>query len=392
MKCNHPVWLASLRMASPSRYRGTPSGRAKPAPRVDWHGALGPGFVACRWRAVQWIPEMQSHNRVFLPADAADQPAVAAPGWPLHRLRGTSMGTDWSVLAYAPPDVGAARLEAAIAQELDTAIALFSTWHAHSEVARFNAAPAGVWHFSPRCWSLVADSLALARATEGAVDPTLGALVNLWGFGPSGPRPSTIPTHDEIQAALQASGWQRVQADPAQRSLHKPAGLRLDFSGIAKGWAVDQVSARLVREGARAHLVEIGGELKARGLKHDQQPWWVELEDTSAAPGQRSLVALVDMAVATSGDTQRHFVHGGRRYAHTIDGRTGWPAAHGIASVTVLHPQAMQADAQATALTVMGPAQALAWADRQPLAALLTLHGDDGPAEHMSAAMAAMLA
>jgi thiamine biosynthesis lipoprotein len=255
-------------------------------------------------------------------------------------------------------------------------------------VARFNAAPAGSWRFSPPCWALLADSLAWAQASGGAVDPTLGALVDLWGFGPGGQRPAhaPLPTRDEIATALQASGWQRVQADAAQRTLRKPAGLRLDFSGIAKGWAVDRVSARLEREGARAHLVEIGGELKARGLKADLQPWWVALEG-----GPRSLLALVDMAVATSGDAHRHFEHGGRRYTHTIDGRTGWPVAHGVAAVTVLHADAVQADAQATALTVLPPAEALAWAERQGLAALLTLRTDGRLQQHMSSAMAAML-
>ena len=328
-------------------------------------------------------------ENVFVPAETdADLPAVPAPGWPLHRLAGTSMGTHWSVQAYAPPGVGAAHLHAATVRELDHAVALFSTWHAHSEVARCNAAPAGRWRFSPACWALVADSLAWAEASGGAVDPTLGALVDLWGFGPGGPRPAhaPLPTQDEIATALQASGWQRVRADAAQRTLHKPAGLRLDFSGIAKGWAVDRVSARLEREGARAHLVEIGGELKARGLKPDLQPWWVALED-----GPRSLLALVDMAVATSGDAQRHFVHGGRRYAHTIDGRTGWPVAHGTTAVTVLHADAAQADAQATALTVLAPAEALAWAERQGLAVLLTQRSDDGLQPRMSRAMAAML-
>ena len=338
---------------------------------------------------------MPEANRVFVPAEAgAAMPAVPAPGWPLHRFTGATMGTHWSVQAYAPLQVDAERLQAAIVRELDHAIALFSTWHAHSEVARFNAAPAGTQRFSPACWTLVQDSLAWAQASAGAVDPTLGALVDLWGFGPGGPRQppqAPLPCAHEIEAALQASGWQRVQADAAQRTLRKPAGLRLDFSGIAKGWAVDQVSARLTREGACAHLVEIGGELKARGLKPDLQPWWVALEADAADVGPRSLLALVDMAMATSGDYRRHIDHGGQRYAHTLDGRTGWPVAHGVASVTVLHPQAAQADAQATALTVMAPPQALAWAERQGLAALLTLRTEQGLQEHMSPPMAAML-
>ena len=329
---------------------------------------------------------------VFVPVEAGGTPpAVPQAGWPLHRFAGESMGTHWSVQAYAPPAVQAGQLQSAIARELARTIALFSHWHAHSEVARCNAAPAGPWCFSPDCWALIADSLAWAEASGGAVDPTLGALVDLWGFGPAGPRPTQapLPTQGEIASAAQASGWQRVRADAARHTLHKPAGLQLDLGGIAKGWAVDQVSAWLVREGARAHLVEIGGELKARGLKPDLQPWWVALDDGTGGP--RSLLALVDMAVATSGDAHRHVDHGGRRYAHTIDGRTGWPVAHGVAAVTVLHAQAAQADAQATALTVMEPAQALAWAEQQGLAALLTLRTDDGLQQHMSSAMAAML-
>lgn len=339
-----------------------------------------------------------SAHRVFVPADdAAAMPAVPAPAWPLHRFQGTSMGTHWSVRAYAPPQVPARRLQAAIAQELEHAIALFSTWHAHSEVARCNAAPAGRWRFTPECFAVLAESLALAQDSAGAVDPTLGALVDLWGFGPAGarqPPQPPVPAPHELQAALQASGWQRVQADPQQCTLRKPAGLRLDFSGIAKGWAVDQLSARLLREGAAAHLVEIGGELKARGLKPDLQPWWAGLEapDGAAPPQRRSLLALVDMAVATSGDYRRCFHHAGRRYAHTLDGRSGWPAAQGIASATVLHPRAMLADAHATALTVLGPRQALAWAERHALAVLLAVRTEAGLQERMSPAMAAMLA
>jgi thiamine biosynthesis lipoprotein len=330
--------------------------------------------------------------RVFVPVDAGPAlPAVPAPAWPLHRFAGESMGTRWSVQAYAPPSVAAGRLHAAIDRELAHAIALFSHWHAHSEVARFNAAPAGRWRFSPACWALVAESLAWAKASGSAVDPTLGALIDLWGFGPCGPRPAhaPLPTQGEIASAVLVSGWQRLRADAADRTLHKPAGLRLDLGGIAKGWAVDQVSARLKREGARAHLVEIGGEIRARGLKPDLQPWWVALDD--GAGGPCSKVALLDMAVATSGDAQRHFVHGGRRYAHTIDGGSGWPVAHGVAAVSVLHARAAQADAHATVLTVMPPLQALAWAERHGLAALLTLRTDGGLQQHMSTAMAAML-
>lgn len=308
------------------------------------------------------------------------------------------MGTTWSVQAWAPGQIHGHALQAAIHAQLQRAIDLFSHWHSHSEVAQFNAAAAGDFGFSADAWAVVADSLALAAQTQGAVDPTLGALVNLWGFGPPGPRQPplhAVPSQHDIDTALRCSGFARVGMNAPTRSLHKPADMRLDLGGIAKGWAVDQVSAALLHAGAEVHLVEIGGELKARGLKPDWQPWWVELEPADEQASQmappRDLLALVDMAVATSGDWRRQFSHGGQRLSHTLDARTGRPIANGIASVTVLHAQAMQADALATALSVMGAEKAMAWASHHKLAARLTVRGAQGLTEHLSPAMAAML-
>lgn len=347
-------------------------------------------------------------NRLFLPTEGDLSPQLPArppPDARLHRLGGTSMGTRWSVKAWAPAPVSGTHLQSAMEAELQHTVGLFSHWHAHSEVARFNAAPAGPWSFTAEAWPVVAQSLALAQATGGAVDPTLGTLVDLWGFGPPGPRRPPLPALPEardIGAALRASGWQRLRVDAAERTLHKPAGLRLDLSGIAKGWAVDRLCTRLIREGAAVHLADVGGELKAHGIQRDLQPWWVTLEAPRPLAGDcaasaagapvRSLLALVDGAVATSGDWRRHFVHDGRIHAHTLDPRTGRPCANGVASVTVLHPQAMHADALATALTVMGVEQALAWCTQRKLAARIVERTAQGLAEHLSPTMAAMLA
>ncbi|WP_225783093.1 FAD:protein FMN transferase [Xenophilus sp. Marseille-Q4582] len=338
-------------------------------------------------------------HEVFVPADETQAlPVRPAADWQAHRFAGTAMGTSWAVKAWAPAGATGEALQAAIHAQLQRTVDLFSHWHAHSEIGRFNDAPAGAFGFSEAAWPVIERSLALAQATQGAVDPTLGALIDLWGFGPAGPREppdAAVPDAARINAALQVSGWQRVRVDAATRSLHKPAGLRLDLGGIAKGWAVDQVSAALLRAGAAVHLVEVGGELKARGLKPDLQPWWVELESPSseARPredGRRSLLALVDAAIATSGDGQRHFEHEGQRLAHTLDGRTGCPAGHGIATVSVLHASAMEADALATALTVMGLTRALAWTAHNGLAARITVRGAQGLSHHLSPAMQAL--
>ena len=230
----------------------------------------------------------------------------------------------------------------------------------------------------------------LADDTDGAVDPTLGALVDLWGFGPPGPR-SGLPTDEDIATALSVSGWQSLRLNREARAVQQVGGMRLDLSGIAKGHAVDRVSERLTALGATSHLVEIGGELRGSGVKPDARPWWTELQAAPGAPGPRTLAALFDIAVATSGDWVRNFSVFGQSYGHTLDGRSGRPLTHGLASVSVFAETAMRADALATALTVMGPQEGPAYAAATDLAALFVLRGTSGMTEHLSPALIAMI-
>ncbi|WP_292261371.1 FAD:protein FMN transferase [Brevundimonas sp.] len=308
-------------------------------------------------------------------------------------LKGETMGTTWSARVVPPPSADHAALEAAIQAELDAVTALFSPWVRSSEISRFNTAPAGMWAVSPEFWSLVDQAMDLADETNGAVDPTLGALVDLWGFGPPGPRSAETfpPTDEEVAAALAVSGWRALRTHREGRGLMQMGGMKLDLSGIAKGHAVDRVSDRLTVLGATAHLVEIGGELKGRGVKPDGQPWWVEIEPAPDSGVPRTLAALIDLAVATSGDYRRAFTAGGRLYPHTIDGATGRPVDNGVTSVTVLHDSAMKADAYATALTVMGAEAGAEYAAMLGLAAQIVERTPDGPVERMTTAFAALL-
>jgi thiamine biosynthesis lipoprotein len=157
----------------------------------------------------------------------------------------------------------------------------------------------------------------------------------------------------------------------------QPGGVTLDFSAIAKGFAVDRVAQLLDRPEVSTSLVEIGGELKARGIKPDAQPWWVEIEhppDDAADSGFPEIrIALCGLAIASSGDYRRYFEHDGSRYSHTLDPLSGAPITHPIASVTVLHEECMLADAYSTALAVMGPVEGLAFADKNRLAAVFIL-------------------
>jgi thiamine biosynthesis lipoprotein len=198
------------------------------------------------------------------------------------------------------------------------------------------------------------------------------------------------PTADEVALAREGAGWRRLSCQDG--AVFQPGGLRLDFSGIAKGYAVDLVAQGLAGLGFDSALVEIGGELHAAGIKPNGQPWWVDLEAPPGAPFDPCRFALYGSAIATSGDYRRVLVDGDQRFSHTLDPHTGYPVTHGLASVTVLAASAMLADAQATAVTVLGPDAGYDYAVRGELPALFVDRRQGHWRERMTPALAAMLA
>ena len=299
------------------------------------------------------------------------------------------MGTTWSVRYLGGAETSASR--PGIEAVLEKVVAQMSGWRPDSAICRFNAAPAGSWHTLPGEFQAVLDcALEIAEASGGAFDPSMAPLVDLWGFGPV-PAAEGTPEPAAIARALARMGWRGLR--PEGDRLLQPGGMGLDFCGIAKGYAVDLVTEYLVAQGLASFLVEIGGELRGQGMKPDGSPWWVEIEAVPgmAAPDANFVVALHGLSVATSGDYRRFFEQDGRRYSHTLDPRTGRPVAHDVASVTVLDPSCMRADAWATALFVLGAREGLAMAAREGIPALFVTREEGRLAEHLSPALAAML-
>lgn len=330
-------------------------------------------------------------NRVLVPHNLSPDSLPAHPdGASLHALKGRTMGTTWSVLMVCPAD-DLRWLGAGVQQELDKVVAQMSHWEPDSDLCRYNAAGAGSWHRLPAEFLEVLEaSLAYAQVSEGAFDPTIGPLVDTWGFGPA-PERNAPPSPQEIAAARARVGWQALRLDDAGQRLLQPGGLQLDFSSIAKGYAVDQVARYLGRAGVEHWLVEVGGELRGQGCKADGQPWWVELERVGEQL-PHTVLALHGLSVATSGDYRRYFEHHGRRYAHTLDPRSGWPVTHALASVTVLHPECMQADALATMLGVLAPDEAYDFAAQHNFAAQFVLRTEQGFEERLTPAFEALAA
>lgn len=316
---------------------------------------------------------------------------------PVARLHGRSMGCDWRVSFVAEPGIDAVQLSGGIESVLADVVGQMSTWEPEAAISVFNRAAPGTWlPLSPGFAMVLACALQVARTSDGALDPTAGALTSLWGFGPAGRyhQPGfALPAAADIEAARQRCGWRRLQVDPDAMRLRQPGGMELDLSAVAKGFAVDEVSRYLRRMGVEHHLVDIGGELRGAGMKPGGQPWWVDVQLPPGAEGATSTrIALHDLAVATSGDYLQGFRTNGRWYSHCIDPRSGWPIDNGVCSVTVLHDECMLADAWSTALMVLGPAAGRDVAEAQQLAAQWLVRAGEGVAEHCSSEYRALVA
>jgi len=310
--------------------------------------------------------------------------ALPPGGSTLYTASGTSMGTGWSARLMLPPGADGAAVKAALQAELDEIVAQMSHWEPDSLLSRYNAAPAGSWHALPPQFFEVADyALRVFEDSGGAYDPAGGRLVNLWGFGPAR-RYDQAGFHAPDAVAIGTALAQRAAGQPvldrAARRLLQPGGALLDFSSVAKGYAIDCMARCLEQRSVRHYLVEAGGELRGAGTKANGEPWWVEIEcvpDADSASTQ-AIVALHGLAIATSGDYRRYFQHGARRAAHTLDPRSGYPVVNGLASVTVLAPTCMAADALSTALTVLGPDDGLAFAEARGIAARFLVRAASG--------------
>lgn len=316
----------------------------------------------------------------------------------VQSAQGHTMGTTWSVRAVLPVELTLRSWQGVIQAAVDLVDGQMSTYKPASALSRFNQSPAGTWHVLPsECFEVVAHALQVACDSDGAYDPTVGPLVNLWGFGPDAAC-SEPPAEAVIDAARERIGWWKLKLDELTRSAFQPGGVYLDLSSVAKGYAVDLVGRYLDSLGVEAWLVEVGGELKGKGMKPDGTPWRIGIERPGAAVGAvafmdqlSQVLTLSGRAIATSGDYRRQFENDGTRYSHHIDPRTGRPVPHAVASVSILASEAIQADPMGTLMTVLGPEQGMAYACDHGLAVMFILHGASGLEERLSPAFEAAL-
>ena len=281
------------------------------------------------------------------------------------------MGTTYTVkVRPVPTSIELDELHANIEHILAEVNSTMSTYDPGSELSRLNRNPSTDWvDISDGLLVVLQAALVTSELTGGVFDVTVGPLVNLWGFGPD-MKEDDVPSDAAIADAMVRTGYRRIHLRDSPPAVKKErSDIYIDLSAIAKGYAVDRVADYLGSLGIANYLVEIGGELRGKGLNPEDKPWSIAIE--KPVPGERTVervIHITDQGMATSGNYRNFFEKDGRRYAHIIDPRTGKPIAHELASVSVVSDSCMNADAMATALLALGPEAGFALAEQQGLA------------------------
>lgn len=241
-------------------------------------------------------------------------------------------------------------------QEVDSLLFVFnqslSTYILNSEISQFNRDT--VFYFElPFFLPVLKESKRVYVATDGAFDPTVMPLVRAWGFGPD---QSQMPDSSKIDSLLQYVGFDKISFDSKMVTKSKP-GVELDFSAVAKGYGVDVICMWLAEHGISNYFVEIGGEVKCKGVNNEGKSWRIGIEDPTREINSRSTKAIVELqnrAMATSGNYRNYYVVDGIPYSHTIDPASGFPVRNVLLSATVFADDCITADAFATAFMVIG--------------------------------------
>ena len=311
---------------------------------------------------------------------AAEQNIAREVTGTVTTVRGDAFGTKFTIkVALAEGNNLSPQFDQNIAATVERLDAQMSLWDDDSELSRFNRASGEDWFpVSKELVTVVEAAGQIRQRSEGAFDPTVRPLLALWSFGP-GDRPNRVPSQEEIDVARSLVGTDvetRREPVPALRKSHPQ--VQLDLNAIAKGYAVDVIADLVESYDPIGYMVEIGGEVRARGRKTDGAPWRIAIE--RPVVGERASDVAVDLqdgALATSGDYRNYFEADGQRYSHMIDPRTGRPITHKLASVSVVAEDCMTADAWATALMVLGPEAGYTLAVQERIAAMFLIRDGD---------------
>ncbi len=317
-----------------------------------------------------------------------DKPSAPLADGQAWVAEGKTMGTFYRVSLASPPPAALVGLQEQISRLLDHDNHELSTYQQDSVLSRFNqyngTAPQPI---SAGMADLISTALRIGAKTGGAMDITVGPLVNLWGFGPD-KQPVSMPTQAQIDLARQRVGLRhlRLTEDVDGQWLQKDLpDLYVDLSTLGEGYATDHLAALMERRGITRYLVSVGGAVISRGLSPQDKPWRVAIQKpTDQAVEAQAIVDLQGHGISTSGSYRNYYELQGKRLSHIIDPATGRPIDHKLVSATVIATTAMEADGWDTGLMVLGTEKAQALAQQQGLAVYLITKTERGFAAWMS--------
>jgi NosR/NirI family nitrous oxide reductase transcriptional regulator len=306
-----------------------------------------------------WILLLAASVFVFWPAQR--MPAKASE--PSTELHGPAFGTTWSVKLRGANETIV--LQKRLAAELERIESTLSHWRTNSATSRFNAARTTQPVEMPEeLVALVARALEISRASDGAFDITVAPLVQAWGFGPNG-TPPHAPDAEELARLRSFTGWEKLLANTNANTLQKNhPDLQIDLGAILQGYAADRLAAILAENKQTNFLINVGGELLARGR------WRVAIEDPARPEQPLRTVSLENTALATSGTYRAKRADGKKKWSHLINPHTGEPIEHDTVLVSVIDASCARADAWATTLIVTGGQRAEELASTNKISAL----------------------
>lgn len=296
-------------------------------------------------------------------------------------IEGKTMGTFYRVSLAGVDKSREAALREQIEAQLKEDDHQLSTYKEDSVLSRFNQYQGSVPQpISAGMADAIVTSMRIGMLTGGAMDITVGPLVNLWGFGPD-KQPVKTPTPDQIAAARKLTGLQHlkvIQQSDGQYLQKDLPGMYVDLSTVGEGYATDHLARLIEGNGISNYLVSVGGAVVSRGHNAKGNPWQVAIQKpTDKETAVQAIVDLQGMGISTSGSYRNYYELDGKRLSHIIDPATGSPITHKLVSATVIAPTALEADGWDTGLMVLGTHKALALAEKQHLAVyLITKEGD----------------
>ncbi len=310
-------------------------------------------------------------------------------------LEGKTMGTYWRASLAGVDANRAAALKVAIQTQLDGDDQLLSTWKADSSLSRFNQSTSTApWPVTEAMSDIVTEALRIGAKTDGAMDITVGPLVNLWGFGPD-KQPVKIPSQQQIDAARARTGLNHLKVvnTSGQQWLQKDLPhMYVDLSTLGEGYAADHLARLMEQQGIGRYLVSVGGAVVTRGLNAEDRPWRVAIQKpTDQENAVQAVVDLNGHGISTSGSYRNYYELDGQRISHVIDPATGRPITHKLVSATVIAPTALEADGWDTGLMVLGTERAKQVALEQKLAVYLITKEENGFSVWMSPAFKTFL-